>query len=96
LRIQIQNDDDLKYANSWIRSCLVLHNMIVDIEEQLGLAASAGAFAAEYPEEGDGEEEEEGEGEGEEEEENSDEEVQPRTSGQQHRHSLMQHLLGQL
>jgi hypothetical protein len=59
--------------------------MIVDIEEQLGLAASAGAFAAEYPEEGDGEEEED-----------SDEEVQPRTSGQQHRHSLMQHLLGQL
>jgi hypothetical protein len=93
LRIQIQNDDNLKYANSWIRSCLVLHNMIIDIEEQLGLAASAGDFAAEYPKEGDGEEQEEGEGEGEEGEDDSDEEVQQRTPEQQHRHSLMQHLL---
>ena len=76
--------------------------MIIDIEEQLGITASAREFAAKYPEEEDGEEEEEeeeegGEGEGEgEEEEGGDEEVQQRIPGQQHCYSLMQHLFQQL
>jgi hypothetical protein len=87
LRIQIQKDSDLKYANSWIRSCLILHNMIIDIEEELGIAPSATEFAAEYPEDVAGEEDEDGGEDGEE------EEAQGRTPGQQHRHSLMQHLL---
>ncbi|KAJ8581511.1 hypothetical protein M405DRAFT_715108, partial [Rhizopogon salebrosus TDB-379] len=35
LRVQIQSEKDLKFANSWTRCCLILHNMIIDIEEQL-------------------------------------------------------------
>ena len=28
----------------WIRCCLILHNMIIDIEEELGLSASADTY----------------------------------------------------
>ncbi|KAF8833204.1 hypothetical protein BDN67DRAFT_870215, partial [Paxillus ammoniavirescens] len=32
LRFQIQNEDDLEYANAWVRSCLILHNMIIKLK----------------------------------------------------------------
>ncbi|KIM58477.1 hypothetical protein SCLCIDRAFT_1190973, partial [Scleroderma citrinum Foug A] len=32
LRFQIQNQTNLDYTNMWIRCCLILHNMIIDIE----------------------------------------------------------------
>ena len=31
----------------WIRCCLILHNMIIDIEEELGLSASADTYNTE-------------------------------------------------
>ena len=31
----------------WIRCCLILHNMIIDIEEELGLLASADTYNTE-------------------------------------------------
>ncbi|KAF9222735.1 hypothetical protein BS17DRAFT_669049, partial [Gyrodon lividus] len=36
LRVQIQSLKDLQYVNMWVRFCLILHNMIVEIEENLG------------------------------------------------------------
>ncbi|KIJ20708.1 hypothetical protein PAXINDRAFT_66806, partial [Paxillus involutus ATCC 200175] len=48
LCFQIQNEDDLEYANAWMRSCLILHNMIVKFEEELGLSTSMGEFARQY------------------------------------------------
>jgi hypothetical protein len=50
LRIQIQDQDDLEYAAGWIRSCLILHNMIIEIEEELGLASSQTYFAQQHRE----------------------------------------------
>lgn len=80
--------------------------MIVDIEERLGIASSANAFAAEYEEEGEGGEGEGGEGEGgegegeEHGEEHGEGEneggEQLRTDGQRFRHTLMQRLLQHL
>ncbi|KIJ11105.1 hypothetical protein PAXINDRAFT_40692, partial [Paxillus involutus ATCC 200175] len=32
LRVQVQTPDDLQYVNTWVRCCLILHNMIVEIE----------------------------------------------------------------
>ncbi|KIJ57901.1 hypothetical protein HYDPIDRAFT_50317, partial [Hydnomerulius pinastri MD-312] len=32
MRFQIQNPCDLEYANMWMRCCLILHNMIIEIE----------------------------------------------------------------
>ncbi|KIJ10706.1 hypothetical protein PAXINDRAFT_85636, partial [Paxillus involutus ATCC 200175] len=48
LCFQIQNENDLEYANAWVRSCLILHNMIVKFEEELGLSTSMGEFARQY------------------------------------------------
>ncbi|KIK77202.1 hypothetical protein PAXRUDRAFT_167530, partial [Paxillus rubicundulus Ve08.2h10] len=48
LCFQIQSEDDLEYANAWVRSCLVLHNMIVKFEDELGLSTSTDEFAREY------------------------------------------------
>ena len=75
--------------------------MIVDIEERLGIASSANAFAAEYEEEGEGGKGEGGEGEGEEHGEEHGEGVneggeQLRTDGQRFQHTLMQRLLQHL
>lgn len=36
LRFQIQSQKDLNYANMWTRCCLILHNLIIEIEEELG------------------------------------------------------------
>ncbi|KIM66821.1 hypothetical protein SCLCIDRAFT_87284, partial [Scleroderma citrinum Foug A] len=47
LRFQIQNQTDLDYANMWIRCCLILHNMIINIEEKLGLSALADTYNTE-------------------------------------------------
>ena len=74
--------------------------MIVDIEEDLGIAPLANVFAEEYSAE-EGEEEEEEEGEEEEEEEAGEgnegaSNRQPRTEGQQVRQQLMNHLLQHL
>ena len=93
LRVQIQNNEDLQYANAWIRSCLILHNLIIDFEEQLGIAPSATGFAAEYPSE---DEDEEGWEEDEVKDIEEDEQAQHRTPGQQCCHTLMQTLLHQL
>ncbi|KAF8837234.1 hypothetical protein BDN67DRAFT_877140, partial [Paxillus ammoniavirescens] len=48
LHFQIQNEDDLEYANAWVRSCLILHNMIIKLKEELGLSTSMGEFARQY------------------------------------------------
>ncbi|KAG2342726.1 hypothetical protein BDR05DRAFT_867603, partial [Suillus weaverae] len=34
LCIPIQSQKDLNYANMWIHSCFILHNLIVEIEEK--------------------------------------------------------------
>jgi len=44
LRFQIQGQKELDYANMWVRCCLVLHNLIVEIEEGLGIASTAEEF----------------------------------------------------
>ena len=47
LRFQIQTQRDLNYANMWTRCCLILHNMIIEIEEHLGCESSHEFFADE-------------------------------------------------
>ncbi|KAL4064116.1 hypothetical protein V8B97DRAFT_1876196, partial [Scleroderma yunnanense] len=44
---QIQNQQDLDFANMWMHCCLILHNMILEIEEDLGLVISNTAFMEE-------------------------------------------------
>ena len=93
LHVQIQNNEDLQYANAWIWSCLILYNLIIDFEKQLGIAPSATGFAAEYSSE---DEDEEGWKEDEVKDIEENEQAQHRTPGQQHHHTLMQTLLHQL
>lgn len=45
LRVQIQAQKDLDEVNMWTRCCFILHNMIVDIEEQLGGTGTVDYFA---------------------------------------------------
>ncbi|KIK90531.1 hypothetical protein PAXRUDRAFT_151725 [Paxillus rubicundulus Ve08.2h10] len=45
---QIQNKDELEYASSWVNSCLILHNIIIQSEEELGLSTSMGEFTKWY------------------------------------------------
>ena len=40
LRVQIQSQTDLKYTNMWVHCCLILHNTILEIKEELGLKPS--------------------------------------------------------
>ncbi|KAG2065256.1 hypothetical protein BDR04DRAFT_1033251 [Suillus decipiens] len=47
LRVQIQAQKDLDEVNMWTRCCFILHNMIVDIEEQLGGTGTFDHFAEE-------------------------------------------------
>lgn len=48
MRFRIQAEKDLDSAKMWIRSCLILHNLIIDIEKELGLGSSLGEFEREY------------------------------------------------
>ena len=47
LRFQIQTQAKLDYAVTWIRCCLVLHNLIIEIEEELGVRSSIAEFERE-------------------------------------------------
>ncbi|KIK77673.1 hypothetical protein PAXRUDRAFT_114785, partial [Paxillus rubicundulus Ve08.2h10] len=40
LCFQIQMANDLLYANTWVQCCLILHNMIINIESELGVHSS--------------------------------------------------------
>ncbi|KIK23176.1 hypothetical protein PISMIDRAFT_100908, partial [Pisolithus microcarpus 441] len=40
MHFQIQNQQDLDFANMWIQCCLILHNLILKIEEDLGMVSS--------------------------------------------------------
>jgi len=75
IRVQIQSEQQWKYVKSWIFTCLVLHNMIIEIEEDLGIASSAFAYATRYDRYENREEQEE-RGEEENEDEDGDEEGQ--------------------
>ncbi|KIK76967.1 hypothetical protein PAXRUDRAFT_168255 [Paxillus rubicundulus Ve08.2h10] len=44
LHFQIQMANNLLYANTWVRCCLILHNMIIDIESELGVHSSNDYF----------------------------------------------------
>jgi hypothetical protein len=48
LRFRIQTEKDLSNAKLWICSCLILHNLIIDIEKELGLDSSLEEFEKEY------------------------------------------------
>ena len=62
MRFRIQTEEDLSKAKMWIRSCLILHNLIVDIEKELGLGSSLGEFEKEYARQASREDSEENEG----------------------------------
>lgn len=47
MRFQIQNQQDLNFANMWMCCCLILHNLILEIKEDLGLASSNMEFMEE-------------------------------------------------
>ncbi|KIK22274.1 hypothetical protein PISMIDRAFT_652300 [Pisolithus microcarpus 441] len=40
MHFQIQNQQDLNFTNMWIQCCLILHNLILEIEEDLGMVSS--------------------------------------------------------
>ncbi|KIK13889.1 hypothetical protein PISMIDRAFT_44764, partial [Pisolithus microcarpus 441] len=40
MHFQIQNQHDLESTNMWMRCCLILHNLILEIEEDLGIVSS--------------------------------------------------------
>ena len=66
IRVQIQSEQRWAYVKSWIATCLVLHNMIIEIEEDMGIKPSAFTYANRHDgHEGEEEEEEEEEEEGE-------------------------------
>ena len=52
LRFRIQTQRNLNHAIEWIRCCLILHNLIVDIERELNLDSSLAEFRQEGPVEG--------------------------------------------
>ena len=47
MHFQIQNQCDLEFTNMWIRYCLILHNLILKIEERLGLKSTNELFMEE-------------------------------------------------
>jgi len=73
----------------WIRCCLILHNLIIEIEEILGIASTGNDFYEELTGQKMNEEEEEEE-EG---EEGQGDETYIGTAGQEFRNTLMAHLL---
>lgn len=44
LRFQIQGQKELDFANMWVRCCLILHNLIVEIEESLAISSTIDEF----------------------------------------------------
>lgn len=52
LRFQIQSQKDLNYANMWTRCCLILHNLIIEIEEELGKKSTNPHFCKESQRQG--------------------------------------------
>ena len=47
LQFQIQTQAKLDYAITWVRCCLILHNLIIEIEEELGVRSSITEFEQE-------------------------------------------------
>ncbi|KIK40289.1 hypothetical protein CY34DRAFT_40223, partial [Suillus luteus UH-Slu-Lm8-n1] len=45
LRVQIQVQKDLDEVSMWTHCCFILHNMIINIEEQLGSTSTFNHFA---------------------------------------------------
>ncbi|KAG2068199.1 hypothetical protein BDR04DRAFT_1025256, partial [Suillus decipiens] len=96
LQFPIQGKKQLDYSNMWICCCLILHNMIVKIEETLGIASTGTDFYEELTrqrmdlEEGKEEEEEE---EKEEEGQGQGDKTYIGTAGQEFCNTLMAHLL---
>ncbi|KIK49396.1 hypothetical protein CY34DRAFT_70253, partial [Suillus luteus UH-Slu-Lm8-n1] len=84
LRFQIQSQKDLNYANMWTCCCLILHNLIIEIEEELGTKSTNPHFRKESQMQGDRDlDEEEGGGD----------EGFIGTAGQNFRNTLMGRLL---
>ena len=52
MHFRIQTQRNLSHAVEWIRCCLILHNLIVDIERELKLDSSLAEFREEAPVEG--------------------------------------------
>ncbi|KAH7917755.1 hypothetical protein BV22DRAFT_1025806, partial [Leucogyrophana mollusca] len=44
LRFQIQSERQLEYANMWTHCILIVHNMIIEIEEELGIKSTCEDF----------------------------------------------------
>ena len=44
---QIQNQRDLDFVNMWVQCCLILHDMILEIKEDLGYTSSNATFMEE-------------------------------------------------
>lgn len=59
MRFRIQTEKDLGNAKMWICTCLILHNLVIDIEKELGLDSSLGEFEREYARQQNRQEEEE-------------------------------------
>lgn len=47
LWFQIQTQAKLDYVITWVRCCLILHNLIIEIEEELGVRSSISEFKQE-------------------------------------------------
>ncbi|KAG2059788.1 hypothetical protein BDR06DRAFT_873608, partial [Suillus hirtellus] len=80
----------LDYSNMWIRSCLILHNFIVEIEEHLSIAGSGKDFYKELTRRDMVEDDTD---ENNEEEDGQGDESYIGTEGQDFRNILMAHLL---
>jgi hypothetical protein len=72
----------------WICCCLILHNLIIEIKETLGIASTGNDFYEELTGQRMNQNEEEEEGE-----EGQGNETYIRTAGQEFRNTLMAHLL---
>jgi len=47
MHFQIQNQQDLDFVNMWVHCCLILHNMIIEVEEDLSVHSSNDEFMQE-------------------------------------------------